>query len=70
MRSGGETVSDEEKERRLSICKSCSQNHGGSCLKCGCILAIKCGMATESCPLDPPKWGAPPAPVPEPQAHQ
>ncbi len=59
----GEPVSvpREEQARRLAICHACAEwydpiqdrcRHGG----CGCFLALKTRIATQHCPLDPPKW--------------
>ncbi len=54
---GGLEITPEHiKEERLTICKECPLYNAGSCLKCGCVLSIKTGWATEECPLDPPKW--------------
>ncbi len=48
------TVSDEEKERRLSICKVCEFYRKGRCLKCGCYINFKTRLETEHCPIG--KW--------------
>jgi hypothetical protein len=46
-------------------CEPCVHFQGGTCDKCGCRInrnpeawRNKLAMATESCPLDPPKWTA------------
>lgn len=48
-------VSAEERERRLTICKSnkCKQYHRkqGRCLKCGCVTKFKAALDSENCPL-------------------
>lgn len=49
-------ASDEEHARRLAICKACEYYRDGRCLKCGCVMAWKSRLATERCPLEPPKW--------------
>lgn len=52
-----------------NICKPCDyyvpKGEMGQCRKCGCALGgsgggltNKIAMATESCPLNPPKWAA------------
>lgn len=54
--SGGETVSNEEYNRRLEICSKCeySENNNTKCGKCGCFLGIKARGAVWNCPLK--KW--------------
>ncbi len=56
----GERVarSVEEQGRCLVICQSCDQWDlaRGRCRVCGCIGRWKTRLATEHCPLDPPKW--------------
>ncbi len=42
----------------LAICGACEFFKDGSCMSCGCQLASKASMATESCPLPEPKWSA------------
>lgn len=65
--AGRPTRSQEEIERALAICKSCPLYRGNDgrprCGLCGCSinslrngLKNKIAMATEHCPLDPPKW--------------
>lgn len=45
---------------RESICAACEENLSGRCRKCGCgvraQLLRKTHLATERCPLTPPKW--------------
>lgn len=45
---------------REAICAACEENLVGRCRKCGCgvraQLIRKTHLATEQCPLDPPKW--------------
>lgn len=55
--SGLNNVSEETKNSRLEICKSCEFFNPSlvQCQKCGCFLNIKTSWATEKCPLD--KWG-------------
>jgi hypothetical protein len=60
--SGLKVVAPEEQERRLSICRgtdatpACEHYRGGKCSICGCIARWKARLASERCPLDPPKW--------------
>lgn len=56
--SGLEVSTPEEQARRLAICRSneCGRFLDGRCRECGCRLMAKVKMATEHCPLDPPKW--------------
>ncbi len=56
--AGSPTLSPEQTEARLAICRPCDQYDEGSCKICGCNLAIKASWADMSCPLDPPKWAA------------
>ena len=51
-------VSEETKNSRLEICKSCEFFNESlyQCKQCGCFLKIKASWATEKCPID--KWGA------------
>ncbi len=52
------TVSQEEQARRLAICHACATYDpvGDRCRGCGCFLSLKTRIATQHCPLDPPKW--------------
>lgn len=50
---------DEERDRRMSICKECPFFESGEnprCKSCGCPLKIKTSWAGESCPQG--KWGS------------
>jgi hypothetical protein len=59
---GFQTVSDEERARRLSICQACPHYVNEGCNKCGCpmpskeALLDKLRWAEQHCPLVPPKW--------------
>ena len=46
-------VSNTERDRRLTICKSnkCQMYHKDRCKKCGCITRYKVVLSTENCPL-------------------
>lgn len=52
------TVSQEEQDRRLVICHACEfwDSAQARCAKCGCFGAWKTWLASQKCPLDPPKW--------------
>jgi hypothetical protein len=56
----GEPVSvpQEEQDRRLAICHACEfwDAAQGRCSKCGCFGAWKTWLASQRCPLNPPKW--------------
>lgn len=45
---------------RESICGACEENLSGRCRRCGCGVRAqflrKTHLATERCPLNPPKW--------------
>jgi hypothetical protein len=58
-KTGGQNVTAEEKQARLDICNSCEffNKDNNRCGKCGCMMQIKTGWASSSCPLNPPKWG-------------
>jgi hypothetical protein len=48
------------RKEREAICAVCPENLAGRCRKCGCgvkaQLLRKTHLATEQCPLYPPKW--------------
>ena len=50
-------VSIRERERRLVLCQACEYYDPGPnrCRRCGCN-GLKLDLATERCPLSPPKW--------------
>jgi hypothetical protein len=52
-------TSDDERDRRMEICRGCPAFTGGEdpkCNECGCYLKIKTSWALESCPQN--KWGS------------
>jgi hypothetical protein len=59
--SGFGTVTEEQLEERLALCRACEfwdkDGFGGTgaCLKCGCSTQAKLRMNTANCPID--KWG-------------
>ena len=44
----------EENTVRLNICMKCPELSESTCTKCGCMISIKAGWKTATCPLD--KW--------------
>ena len=60
--AGGEAVRVPESvyEARMAVCGPCEHFDPGPrrCRQagCGCFLDLKARLATEACPLDPPKW--------------
>ncbi|MBL8824883.1 MAG: hypothetical protein JNJ77_20015 [Planctomycetia bacterium] len=60
--SGFKTVPDEIHDQRAAICKECPSNVNNECIECGCptkptLIGDKLRRATESCDMNPPKWG-------------
>lgn len=51
-------VSREVLAERQETCKACENFVGGRCRLCGCYLSQKIRLATESCPMNPPRWTA------------
>jgi hypothetical protein len=49
-------VSEEEADRRFSICKGCPEliSLTSQCKKCGCIMKLKTQLELAECPLG--KW--------------
>jgi hypothetical protein len=58
VRSGFKLASKLERARRLEICRVCPKYVGNRCSVCGCASAAKTWVASDRCPLDPPKWSA------------
>lgn len=61
--AGSPVRSPERIEEILAICQACEHFQRSRCNKCGCAvnkspngLRNKIAMATERCPLQPPKW--------------
>ncbi len=52
------TVPQEEQDRRLAICHACEfwDSAQARCSKCGCFGQWKTWLASQKCPLNPPKW--------------
>ena len=49
-------VSEQEYEKRLSICKQCESLLSGMCLKCGCYVELRAMKKKQKCPNIPNKW--------------
>jgi hypothetical protein len=51
-----EKVSEEEAERRMSICEQCPSllKITNQCKECGCVMKLKTKLMKATCPLD--KW--------------
>jgi len=51
-----ERVSEEEAERRMSVCEQCPSllKITNQCKECGCIMNLKTKLMKATCPLD--KW--------------
>jgi hypothetical protein len=52
-RDGFATVADEERQRRLGICKTCPEYDPtqGRCVKFGCVSKLKARIASSKCPI-------------------
>ena len=50
------SVSSEEKQKRLSLCRECTsfKHDTQQCNECGCFMAVKASMKAMKCPLN--KW--------------
>lgn len=53
-KTGFQTSSPDEVDRRLKICGECEFFKGGRCMICGCFMNLKAKLATGSCPKG--KW--------------
>jgi hypothetical protein len=60
LKSQPVSVPDDVLASREAICGVCPENVAGRCRKCGCgvkgAIGFKTRLATERCPLTPPKW--------------
>lgn len=56
-KTGGQNVTSEEKQARLDICNGCQffDKKNSRCGKCGCMMQIKTGWSSASCPIG--LWG-------------
>lgn len=51
----GKVLASEEKVKgRISKCESCEFLNNNRCNQCGCFIALKAGLESESCPKG--KW--------------
>jgi hypothetical protein len=48
----------EVRDERWAQCMTCVNLVNDRCRLCGCYFAKKITLATESCPMSPPRWGA------------
>ncbi len=48
------TVTKEQQEERLKICRACESYKLGICSSCGCLLKLKTLLPNTKCPKD--KW--------------
>jgi hypothetical protein len=51
-------VPPEVRDKRWAQCMTCVNLVNDRCRLCGCFFAKKIQLATESCPMSPPKWTA------------
>jgi hypothetical protein len=51
-------VPNEVRDERWAQCMTCVNLVNDRCRLCGCYFAKKITLATESCPMSPPRWGA------------
>lgn len=45
-------ASDEEYERRLSLCRDCEKLLDGMCKACGCYVELRAAKTESTCPYD------------------
>lgn len=50
----GDRTAEEERERRLTVCKQCERLLEGMCAACGCYVELRASLATQSCPYE--RW--------------
>lgn len=43
-------ASDEEYERRLSVCRQCDKLNEGTCMACGCYVELRAAAKISRCP--------------------
>lgn len=48
------SVTDEQANKRLEICKSCEYYVGERCTQCGCYMSVKTHIRAANCPVG--KW--------------
>ena len=47
-------TSDEEYEKRLSVCQQCEKLNAGTCMACGCYVELRAAAKISRCPNK--KW--------------
>lgn len=53
---GVRLVSEDEYERRFSICRACEKlEYGSTCMLCGCVMQVRARLLDGKCPY--PKGG-------------
>ncbi|WP_125767646.1 DUF6171 family protein [Lapidilactobacillus wuchangensis] len=50
----GHFVTDDLREQRLAICRTCPFFQNGLCQKCGCYCRFRASLNNKKCPLN--KW--------------
>jgi hypothetical protein len=51
-----EKVTEEERQRRLNLCRLCRHLNHGTCALCGCYVEIRSARKALGCPDVPGKW--------------
>lgn len=71
-RSGFKITPKAERARRLAICLACPKYDSVQkrCSVCGCFNQARVFIASDSCPLNPPKWTAIATPLASPSSIQ
>ncbi len=57
-KSGFKNVTDEEYQKRITICEACPfyELQSGRCKLCGCVQSVKARMSSSQCPDKPSRW--------------
>ena len=60
VRGGFKLAPRKVRRQRLAICEACDKYDQVQkrCRVCGCANSAKVWIASDQCPLNPPKWGA------------
>ena len=53
-----ERSDQEERNRRLDICRQCDHLYSGTCALCGCFVLLRASKKRSACPDIPDRWGA------------
>lgn len=43
-------------EQRLSLCLTCDQLQGGTCMRCGCLVEMRAMRLDQHCPPPKKRW--------------